>query len=43
MARSPAPSRAGRVAITAHLPGEVRNRLQKLASDLERTKNDLIA
>jgi predicted transcriptional regulator len=43
MARSPHPARAGRVTITAHLPREVRNRLQKLAGDLERTMNDLIA
>jgi predicted DNA-binding protein len=43
MVRSPALARAGRVTITAHLPREVRNRLQKLAGDLERTMNDLIA
>jgi hypothetical protein len=45
MAKAPAPqpSRAGTVAITAHLPREVRNRLKKLAVDLDRTMNDLIA
>jgi hypothetical protein len=31
------------VAITAHLPKEVRNRLKKLAIDLARTMNDLVA
>ena len=39
----PLPCQAGTVAITARLPREVRNRLKKLAIDLERTMNDLIA
>jgi hypothetical protein len=43
MARSPSSARAGTVAITVHLPKEVRNRVKKLAVDLERTMNDLIA
>ena len=39
MARSPSlgSARTGTVATTAHLPKEVRNRLKKLAVDLERT------
>jgi predicted transcriptional regulator len=37
------PSRAGTVAITAHLPKEVRDRLKILAVRLDRTMNDLIA
>lgn len=39
--KAPSPAPAGTVAI-AHLPREVRNRLKKLAIDLERTMNDLI-
>jgi predicted transcriptional regulator len=36
-------SRAGTVAITAHLPKEVRDRLKILAVRLDRTMNDLMA
>jgi hypothetical protein len=39
----PCPARAGTLAIAADLLKEVRNPLKKLAVDLERTMNDLIA
>ena len=41
--RAGQPSRAGTVAITAHLPKEVRDRLKILAIRLDRTMNDLMA
>jgi predicted transcriptional regulator len=41
--RAGQPSRAGTVAITAHLPKEVRDRLKILAVRLDRTMNELIA
>ena len=41
--RAGQPSRAGTVAITAHLPKEVRDRLKILAVRLDRTMNDLMA
>ena len=41
--RAGQPSRAGTVAITGHLPKEVRDRLKILAVRLNRTMNDLIA
>ena len=37
------PSREGTVAITAHLPPEVRERLKILAARQRRTMNELIA
>jgi predicted transcriptional regulator len=43
MAKAPSPARAGTVAITAHLPKEVRDRLKILAVEIDRTMNDLIA
>ena len=41
--RAGQPRRAGTVAITAHLPKEVRDRLKILAVRLDRTMNDLMA
>jgi hypothetical protein len=41
--RAGQPSRAGTVAITAHLPQEIRDRLKILAARQRRTMNDMIA
>jgi len=41
--KPPSPARAGTVAITAHLPKEVRDRLKILGVQLDRTMNELIA
>jgi hypothetical protein len=41
--RAGQPSRAGTVAITAHLPREVRDRLKILATRQRRTMNDMLA
>jgi hypothetical protein len=43
MAKAPSPARAGTVAITAHLPKEIRDRLKILAVQLDHTMNELIA
>jgi predicted transcriptional regulator len=41
--RAGQPSRTGTVAITAHLPQEIRDRLKILAARQRRTMNDMIA
>lgn len=43
MAKAPSPARSGTVAITAHLPKRVRDRLKILAVEHDRTMNELIA